>query len=255
MRDKFLIVGVLAIAAACFAGKSLASSRPFTVYDNLFYQGKPNTAPAGLIASNILYEEAIWPHKVNYGKLPERSVFEATVLKSLTNPGPLVLDIEHLPLKGDATTVAQHLHTLEKLADWAREAAPGRKVGFFGTNTLQKIDPANLADARRLGRHVDAVFPELYTHGSDQDNWKKDALAAVAEAHSVAPGKPVYLYLWPQYVTGSKHQFEYFSADDWQFELSTSRDIANGVVLWSPSRFKWDDASGWWEATQKFLRG
>jgi hypothetical protein len=255
MRDKFLIAGILAIAVACFADKSLAGSRPFTVYDNLFYQGKPDTTKAGLVVSNILYEEAIWPHKVNYGKLPKQSAFEATVIKSITNLGPLVLDIEHLPLTGDAKTVQQHLHTLEKLADWAREAAPGREVGFFGTHTLQKVDPADVADAHRLARHVDALFPELYTHGSDQDNWKKDALAAVAEAHALAPGKPVYLYLWPQYVTGSKHQFEYFSSAYWQFELSTSRDIANGVVLWSPSRFAWDDSSGWWEATEKFIRG
>jgi hypothetical protein len=25
-------------------------------------------------------------------------------------------------------------------------------------------------------------------------------------------------------------------------------------VLWSPSRFDWDDTSGWWAATQEFMR-
>ena len=67
--------------------------RDFKIYDNMFYQGKPNTAGQGMVVSNILYEALIWPHDKNYGKLPRQSDFEALVRSHIANPGPLVLDI------------------------------------------------------------------------------------------------------------------------------------------------------------------
>lgn len=226
----------------------------FAVYDNLFYQGKPDTTSAGLVPSNILYESAIWPGKVGYGTLPSELRFAAIVRQNVVNPGPLVLDIEHLPLRGDPQTAQHNEETLATLADWARAAAPDKIVGFFGTGTLSKVDPADLSYAQELARHVDALFPPLYTTGPDQTNWKAHAVSAVAEAKSIAPGKPIFFYLWPQYVTGSKHEFEYLSSSYWLYQLQQSRQLANGVILWSPSRFSWDDSSGWWEATIQFMR-
>lgn len=232
-----------------------ATAHPsFTVYDNLFYQGKPNTTQAGLVVSNILYESDIWPGKVGYGTLPSRSRFAEAVREHDQNPGPLVLDIEHMALRGDPQTAQSNEQTLATLADWARADAPGKIVGFFGTGTLSKVDAADLPLAQALAQHVDALFPPLYATGPDQANWRQHAVDAMAEARSIAPGKPVYFYLWPQYVTGSKHEFEYLSASYWAYQLQQSQALANGVVLWSPSRFSWDDSSGWWEATVQFVR-
>jgi hypothetical protein len=50
--------------------------RSFTIYDTLFYRGKPNTVQEGLIVSDILYEDRIWPRGENSSVLPERSSFE-----------------------------------------------------------------------------------------------------------------------------------------------------------------------------------
>jgi hypothetical protein len=61
------------IATALFAG----GSRQFPIYDNLFYKGKPDTVRGGLIVSNILYENLIWPREQNENVLPDRAAYEA----------------------------------------------------------------------------------------------------------------------------------------------------------------------------------
>ena len=134
---KLLCLFAAAGLAACSAAASEKplSSHGFAVYDNMFYRGKPDTAEVGLIASNIVYENKIWPHGVNEGLLPPRDAFAALVREHAVNPGPLVLDIERLPLKGAPDTVQQHLETLTALADWARAAAPGKPLGYYGTGT------------------------------------------------------------------------------------------------------------------------
>ncbi len=225
----------------------------FVVYDDMFYRGKPNTNPDGLIASNILYERSIWPHNEDHGTLPDRAAFQALVRSHIENPGPLVIDVETLPLKG--ADAQRNLKILETLADWARAAAPGKVVGFYGSNTLTRVAAADLPYARELATHVDALFPPAYTFNDDRDAWAKRAQAAAAEARSLVAGKPVYFYLWPQYHDGTPKQFEYVDAGYWSFQLKTVRGLGDGIVLWGPSKFDWDDATGWWRATQAFMQG
>jgi len=229
-------------------------SSSFIVYDNMFYRGKPNTLRDGLVASNIVYENHIWPQGQNLGTLPDRSAFQRIVRAHSGNPGPLVLDIEKLPVKGDPLMARRNMETLAKLADWAREAVPGKPVGFYGTNTLSRVATSNLPDARELARHVDAFFPPMYTFNDDRSEWAGRARAAAAEAHDLGPGKPVYFYLWPQYHDGTPKEFQYVDRDYWKFQLETSRNYADGVELWSPSRYDWDDSTGWWRATKEFVR-
>ena len=227
-------------------------ARAFPIYDNLFYKGKPDTLQEGLILSNILYEGLIWPHGPKIGVLPDRNAFEALVRAHSTNPGPLVIDIERLPLKGSANDARKHLEILATLADWAHEAAPGKIIGFYGTNTLSHIAPADLLYARELARHVDAFFPPMYTFDDDRGSWEKRAKASAAEARALAAGKPVFFYLWPQYHDGTPRQFQYVDAAFWRFQLETASRYCDGIMLWSPSRFEWNDSTGWWSATQQF---
>jgi hypothetical protein len=229
------------------------TTRSFTVYDNMFYRGKPDTAAEGLVASNILYEGVIWPHDKNFGELPEREAYAAIVRAHAANPGPLVIDIERLPVKGSAEVARHNREILAKLADWARAAAPGKMIGFYGTNTLTRIPPANLAEARELARHVDAMFPPAYTFNDDRADWARRAEEAAAEARSLAPGKPVYFYLWPQYHDNTPKQFQYVDSAYWKFQLETAQRLADGAVLWSPGKFTWDNSSGWWTATREYV--
>ena len=237
-----------------FAFLAAIAARPFPVYDNMFYRHKPSTAQAGLIASNILYERDIWPHNVDANVLPDRGAFAATVRARAVNPGPLVLDIENLPVQGASEVARRNLAALEKLADWAHEAAPGKVIGYYGTHTLSHVAPADLPYARALARHVDAFFPPMYTFDDDTAAWASRAQAEASEARLLDPGKPVYFYLWPQYHDGTPKQFQYVGGVYWKFQLMTASRLADGVVLWSPSRYEWDESSGWWAATREFMR-
>jgi hypothetical protein len=156
-RATLLLLGAVGLAVVPFSEVAVAQTRtPFMVYDNMFYRGKPNTTAAGLVVSNIIYENKIWPNEKDYGRLPNRSAFAALVRAHKENPGPLVIDIEKMPLKGPADVAHHNAQTLATLADWAHEAAPGKVIGFYGTNTLSKVPPENLSYARELARHVDA---------------------------------------------------------------------------------------------------
>ena len=116
--------------------ETAAVKRSFPIYDNMSYIGKPDTKKYGLIPSNIIDEGRIWPPGHNYGVLPNRGSFDAIVAANMANPGPIVLDIEKLPLKGSPGTIRQHLQVLQTLADWTRADAPGKTVGHYGYNTL-----------------------------------------------------------------------------------------------------------------------
>lgn len=111
---------------------------------------------------------------------------------------------------------------------------------------------ANAAEARDLARHVEAMYPPMYTFDDDRGGWA--ARAEAAEARALAPGKPVLFYLWPQFHDGTPKQFQYVDGAIWRFQLDTARRFADGVVLWSPGRFEWNELSGWWAATQTFIR-
>jgi hypothetical protein len=247
MQRRTALLGLLAYPLLC-----AANGRRFVVFDNMFYRGKPVTAADGLVLSNILYEGVIWPHDAGFGVAPPRAAFASLVAAHARNPGPLVLDIERLPLSGDAAR--RNLDVLATLAEWAREAAPGKAVGYYGTNTLTRVPPASLELARTLARHVDALFPPMYTFDDDRAAWARRADNEAAEARALAPGRPVYFYLWPQYHDGTPRQFQFLDADTWAFQLRTALRVADGIVLWSPGRFDWTDATGWWAATQRFVR-
>ncbi len=225
---------------------------PFVVYDNMFFRGKPDTTSAGLVLSNILYEGSIWPHRAGEGKLPKRSTYEALVRSHSVNPGPFVIDIELLPLKG--ADAQRNMKTLATLADWARQAVPGKAVGFYRSGTLTRVPHADLALARELATHVDAFFPPMYTFDDDRVKWAQRAKQEADEAHDMGAGKPVYFYLWPQYHDNTPKQFQWVDSAYWTLQLETSRKYANGIVIWGSSKYAWDTSTGWWTATQAFMR-
>lgn len=231
-----------------------ARDRTFIVYDNMFYRGKPDTAKEGLVASNILYESLIWPDHKRVGVLPKREDFVKLVRSSVANPGPLVIDVEDLPLSGDPQTAHAHMEVLAMLAVWAHQAAPKKVFGYYGTHTLTGVKGPFLKEARELARHVDAFFPPMYTFDDDQEKWGQRAQQELDEAHQLGPGKPVYFYLWPQYHDRTPKEFQFVSADYWKFQLETAHRLVNGVVLWGPSKFDWDNQTGWWSETQAFMK-
>lgn len=254
MRTNVAIL-LLLLSAVVGSGAALfvpQQNKGFTIYDNMEYKGKPDTANDGLIRSNILYEQQIWPKKEDMGILPKREDFEALVRANSVNPGPLVIDIEHISLRVPEEFARRAAQMLAQLADWAHEAAPGKTIGFYGTNTFSNVLPANRALVGELAGHVDAFFPPIYNFNDDRANWETRAQAAQAEARGLDPKKPIYFYLWPQYHVGSARALRYVNGEYWKFQLETAHRYASGVVLWGPAEYVWNNKSGWWDATQQF---
>lgn len=255
MKSIFAFL-VLIIPVLWGAGAALSVTEgargSFPIYDNMFYKGKPDTAKDGFIAANILYEDKIWRNKRQLGALPNRETFQALVQAEASNPGPLVIDIESMSLRASPESAHHNMETLAKLADWAHQAAPGKVIGYYGTNTLSNVPSVNQTVARELADHVDVFFTPIYTFDDNRASWEKRAQAAQAEAHELDPKKPVYFYLWPQYHVGSGKALRYVDAEYWKFQLETARRYSNGIVLWGPSKYVWDDKTGWWAATEQF---
>ena len=251
---KMLLASVavlLAITAAvCFA--QVSPQKPFPIYDNMFYKEKPDTTKAGLIPSNVIYENKIWPTHQQVGTLPDHQAFLALVRATNVNPGPVVIDIESVSLRMSPQLASYNAQTLAKLADWAHEAAPGKIIGYYGTNTSSDIPQTNLDAARELAKHVDAFFPPMYTFDDDRGRWEKRAQTSLAQARELDPKKPVYFYLWPQYHVGSARALRYVPGDYWKFQLETARHYADGVVIWGSSTYVWNPQSGWWDVTEQF---
>jgi hypothetical protein len=223
--------------------------KQFLVFDNMQYVGKPHTWRDGLHHVNLLSEAQIWPGLKNYGTLPTQSAFATLVRSAVTGRGPLVLDIEKILLTSSANA-----DTLSTLADWAHSTVPWCPVGYFGFTQMLNTPAIDYGFASQLGANVQAWFPSVYTRNEDQASWAARAKAAVTQAQSWGPGKPVFLYLWPQYATGTAQQYQYVSEDYWSFQLWTALKYADGVVIWSKAT-AWNDETGWWRATKDFIRG
>jgi hypothetical protein len=240
-----------AVCTAQNTTKTPTPNRAFTVYDNVYYPGKPDLRPYGLVPINLIYEKDLWgtshPTQAMESVLPPRAVFDA-LARQCTAPGPIVLDVENLGL-----TSKEHLQVLATLADWAHADQPGKPVGYYGTNTLTKVKPENIALAQALVTHLDAMFPPMYTYDTDQAAWAARAQREVDEAHALAPSLPVYFYLQPQYHHTTPLAYQFIDEDYWVFQLKTARPLVDGVVIWTGTRWPWDEKAGWWTATKRFM--
>jgi len=102
---------------------------------------------------------------------------------------------------------------------------------------------------------VNVVYPSIYTFYTDQEGWKKYAIAQVAEARRLAPGKPVYAFIWPRYHESNKAlNNQYIAADFWRFQLETLYQVADGVVIWGGWQEPWNERADWWIQTQAFMQ-
>jgi hypothetical protein len=235
------------------------TSRPadFKVFDNLHAEGKPDLTAAGLLGCNIVYDGYVWPggeKSASFGRMPDETAYKTAVRSHTTRPGPVVLDVETLALSGKPDVVAAHFQLFNTLARWTHEAVPGHVVGYYGHGLFPE-EPGKeyAAQAQHLAGAVDAFFPSMYTFDANRDGWKRKADRLLKQARQLAPGKPVYYYLWPQF-HGGTHAV--LPVDQWSFELETARDLgADGVVLWSGSAAPpWDPNAAWWKATVVFVK-
>lgn len=236
------------------------AGQPFLVFDNMAYAKKPDLSTNGLVPSCVIYYRGDWKTAIAAGQLPDEAAFkEAVKSRAAGRPGPVVLDFESVFLsKRNQTTdaeVKQHFTLFITLVKWAHEAAPEHLVGYYGHGLFPE-EPGKeyTAEKMQLAAAVDAFFPSLYSYGNQTpEKWKAKLQMLLAQAHALAPGKPVYPYVWPQYHEGAPKALEFLDGDRMKFELETARDCgADGVVIWSSNKPAWQDAP-WLQAVLKFV--
>ena len=173
--------------------------------------------------------------------------------------GTVFLDIENWSTDAPAN-VQKYLQTILSFEQFA----PTLKFGYYGVSPVRDYwDSISAPDSPQfkawqarndavapIAAQADILFPSIYTFYPDEDGWKTYAIAQIKEARRIGPGKPVYVFLWPQFEDPTQ---SYMPSHLWRLELETARQHADGIVIWGGSQQTWDNNAPWWLETQKFL--
>ena len=256
--------------------QSISSPKPFLVFDGTLYSNKPALSTYGIRPITLVYAGKFGPdwHK-QADRLPDLQTVQAVARDAQQKGHVTVLDIEHWPLIGSPDSVRGSLTKYMTVLDWFRAAAPGLAVGYYGappvcdywramkdTSSQERQSWMEGNDQlRSLAGAVDILFPSLYTFYPDQAGWKKYAIAQIEEARRYGGGKPVYVFLWPQYHDSNRILGgSYLPADYWLLELETAKEYADGLVIWGGWDVTknipmiWDDSAPWWKITKEFMK-
>ncbi len=216
----------------------------------------------------VLYQASMWPGKSDDPQsVPNADVVRALALTANQSTGMVVVDIEQWQVTGDPATTAQSIDKYQQTLQMFQQAAPSLQVGYYSVAPIRDywspIDGAQSTNylawqqqnntVAPIAQQANALFPSAYTFYTDQVGWQTYAIAQIAEARRIAPGKPVYLFLWPQYDNGQAQGGDYLSDDYWKMELETAKKYADGVVIWGGWTQTWDNNASWWLDTQQFL--
>ncbi len=254
--------------------QALPNKKPFMVFDGTMYGRKPDLSPHGIRPVSIAYAGqfgTVW-HKTSH-TLPEKHVVQQVAREALAKNVPVVIDIEHWPLVGPSSEVRASLSKYMTVLQWFKEAAPGLPVGYYGAPPIRDYwkslrspmskEWASFArendQLRPLADSVDILFPSLYTYYTDRGGWIRYAYAQIAEARRNANGKPVYVFLWPQYHDSNPSlAWAQIPADFWRLQLQMAKQYADGIVIWGgwgpKGRVNWDENAAWWKVTKEFMK-
>jgi hypothetical protein len=241
----------------------------FVVFDATSYKAKPDLTEFGLTPITVAYPESIWPGKsADVQKIPAGAVVQKIAAGASQSTGIAVVDIEQWPLVGDPATVAQSIGKYQQTLQMFHQDAPSLQVGYYVTASIRNYGDvmAGPQSAKFLAwqqendavvpitQQADALFLSLHTFYTDQVGWQNYAIANIAEARRIAPGKPVYVFLGPQYDDGTGTQNgEYLPDAYWKMELETAKQYADGIVIRGGWTQTWDDNASWWLDTQQFM--
>jgi hypothetical protein len=242
---------------------SFAVETHFPVYDALNTKNKPDLAKYGLIPLRVLYSSSLW----NVGESrDEPNIAKIKALASTLTPNaPVCVDIEHWPVTGKPDAVNTTIFKLNQVISTIRSNQPTAKIGFYGVLPIRDYWRAvgakgikrqdqwlreNMA-LKSLAQSVDIVFPSLYTFYNDPEGWEKYAIQNIKEAKKY--GRPVYVFLWPEFHDSTVLKGQNIPSDFWRMQLEICRKYADGIVLWGKSSPGWDDNAPWWLETVKFI--
>jgi len=263
----FLAIAATWAAQAGAAG-SANSAGCFHVFDALLYVGKPDLRSAGMEPISV-EDPHHWlaPGQVK-GDIPTLTAMRAKLARKVDLRRVVVLDAEDWGTTGSAQEIERTASNLKTLADRARSAGISGTIGIYSNLPIRDYwravagpgsDKYRQWQAENDGMSavvssVDALFPSLYTFYPDEAGWVEYAKENIAEARRLAPGKPIYAFIWPQFHDSNKLLGGTpIPAGYWALQLQTLAQVADGVVIWGGYQLPWDKTAGWWQATQAFL--
>lgn len=271
---SILFLVVIIFALACKA-QTQGLSHQFPVFDaaSRGFSQRPNLKSYGLKPITVIYPNFMWQgNKVpNDTSLPDRDRISTFVQLAGQTSNILVIDIEHWDVTGGPTTVSESVQRYRTVMNWFKASGgPALKIGVYGVapirdywDALSGEGSSRYVDWQKHNNAVapiadlaDVLFPSLYTFYDDQKGWQTYAIAQIREARRYAGGKPVYVFLWPQYHGSNKKLGGTFlPAGYWRMELETARKYADGIVIWCCSTQQtWNDDAPWWLQTKAFLK-
>lgn len=271
---SFRLASIL-LCSACAYGVEIpaALASDFLVFDGTLYRDKPDLSAYGVRPINIIYSGKFWNDKNQMDRAPAAAAIDHVAAAAATRGDVVAIDIEHWPLHRDAEETRQNIQKYMAVLRAFRTRAPGLTVGLFGMLPIPDYDRARgalgplryqrwRADNDRLtplAQAVDVIFPAAYTEHPDPAEWVKYATALIEESRRY--GKPVYVFLWPQYSErNTELGYRPLPVDFWLLQLATARRLADGVVIWGgwdPAQrapASWDDDTPWWRATRQFMQ-
>lgn len=281
----FVVAAGLGIAAMVFGvgdpagpvvhAQALPNTKPFMVFDGTLYTGKPNLSVYGIQPMPIVYTGQIGQHLwwKQAERLPDKEAVQQIARQVQGMNNPVVLDIEHWPLQGDPNEVRRSLSKYMTVLQWFKEAAPGVTVGYYGAppsrDYWKSLAPPTSRDGVSFARDnerlaplaqaVDILCPSLYTFYADRGAWVRYAYGQIAAARRYGNGKPVYVFMWPQYHESNPSlKGAFLPADFWRLQLQMARQYADGIIIWGGwggnMPMKWDDNAAWWKVTKEFMK-
>jgi hypothetical protein len=266
------LLAALLFASGTVWGQTASPQHQFPVFDATGFAQKPDLRQYGLKPIIVVYPNFMWEgNKVpDATSLPDSSRISAFAQLAIQSTRLLVVDIEHWPLVGNPATVAESINKYKTVIHWFKPPTSSLSVGLYGVLPMRdywraiqdKSSPGYTAwqkendSVASIAPLVDVMFPSVYTFYQDRNGWQKYAVAQIQEARRLGGGKPVYVFLWPQYHPSNEKLANTFLAGDyWRLELETARKYADGIVIWCCSNSQtWDDKAPWWLETQSFLK-
>jgi hypothetical protein len=257
--------------------QSLPPPKPFMVFDATMYTDKPDLSVYGIQPMTVTYTGEMggqfgsaWWKQIE--RLPDKVHVQELARQASVKTKRIVLDIEHWPLAGDSLEVQKSLSKYMTVLQWVKEAAPGMAVGYYGAPPLadywKSTKPPTSKEFRSyslendrlrpLAEAVDILLPSLYTFYTDRGGWVRYAYAQIAEARRYGNGKPVYVFLLPQYHDSNPTlKSAYLPPDFWRLQLQMAKQYADGIIIWGgwggKAPMKWDNKAAWWSVTKEFM--
>ncbi len=271
-----LVVATLALSSISLPSQTPNVTHRFPVFDaaSIGFIQRPDLKASGLksitlVSANFMWEGSKVPPDIT--SLPDKSRVMAITELAAQSSNILVIDIEHWPLTGNPAAVSGSVQRYRTVINWFKSfGGPELKVGLYGVAPIRDYWDAipgkgsagyltwqkqNDAVAPAV-QFADILFPSIYTFYDDQSGWQKYAIAQIQEARRYAGGKPVYVFLWPQFHESNKKiGGTFLPGDYWRMELETSRKYADGIVIWCcSSQQPWDEKAPWWLETKAFIK-